>query len=424
MYSFLLRLFDTLKERGINPTIDEKKDTILSLLKIDISNRDRFVYAIMCNIAHNLSDRLKILQIIDEIFASDVLNEIDINEIANRLSNDSKAEKKILELLTKNETLAAIFLKNIGKKVLIEESDFLNRLYDALIWEEKRGEFFEFINKLNIPNEYLNLISRDSLGSSIKSNQLKSLRPKQIDINSLDFREITDEEIHILKQSIKDAATKLIRKINYSHKYGNSRILNIHKTVRKNIAYESIPFKLVYKNKRMKKRDIIILCDFSQSVRNTAIIMITFLNELSLIFKRVKSFAFVNDITDITHIVSKKDLNEIIHSLLSGGIGNIFGNSNYSLSFYRFYSKYKRLLNRNTILIIIGDGRNNFNEPNLSDLTKIRNKVDKLYWFIPEPRELWGKGDSQIPIYLTVSDRAFTTTNLAQLSTAILKIAG
>ncbi|MCX7943548.1 MAG: VWA domain-containing protein [Deltaproteobacteria bacterium] len=424
MLSFLLELFDKFKINGINLTVDEKLDIIRSILCIKLCTPNEFKYLILSNAAHNLNEKEKLTQILNSIFQPENNLILDLQEMADRISKDTYATREIIKSIKANEDLFKSLINNLThtNKQYIQNTEFLEKLYDALIWEEKESDFFEYIIKNNIFDKELNsLISRENYSSNIITPKA-NIRNSKRDITFMEFKNITNEDLDILRQKIKLVSTKLRRKINYQLKRGHIGKLDIHKTLRKNSSHDNIPFKIIFKKKRMKKRDIVLLCDMSQSVRNSALIMISFINELSLIYKKVRSFAFVSDVNEITHIVSNKDISEIINSILTGGINNIFGNSNYSLAFYKFYKQYKSILNKDSIVIIIGDGRNNYNEPNLIDLHNIRRKVRKIYWFVPEEKEKWGIGDSQLPIYLPLSDGAFTTTNLIQLSSAILRI--
>lgn len=422
MFSFLLSLFEKFEANNIRLTVNQKIDIMLSLLNIDITDKNLFLYSITSNAANNQFDREKVLNILQELNRRKPNINVDIQDMADRFTKDLRSRKASIETSLKNIDILRLLIYNQNHKTPIENYEILNKLYDALTYEENESDFVEFITKISQDNK--ELIDKLFANSPTKEiNQTGKEIKSTKDIRHIEFSKISDENIKQLQQSIKIAARRLIRKIFNSNEIGNSHILNVHKTLRKNTAFENIPFMIEFKKKRRKKRDIVILCDMSQSVRHSAFIMLAFMNEVSLIFKRVRSFAFISDVTEITRIMMNNDFNYVASSLLSGGINNIFGNSNYGLSFYKFYTKYKNILNRNTIVIIIGDGRNNYNEPNLFDLKNIKKKVNRLYWFVPEKRELWGKGDSQLPLYLTVSDRAFTTTTLSQLSTAILKIA-
>ena len=428
MFSYLLSLFDRIEQSGIRLTIDEKIDTLEAVTLIDLSNKDRFFDTIVANTAHNLVEREKIRKILTSSEEPPSKVNIDIKELAGRISSDLYARTEFIKRLLTDEQIINILNLTKDKKGLLSSPEIYQRLYDALVWEEREEEFFELLIRdseaSGIIRKRLNKILEELNDRNVdksKNGERDDLRIS--DINYIKFSEITDKEINRLQTAIRLAARRLLKKAYDYQCVNRSANLNIHRTLRKNAALDNIPFELIFKKRRKKKRDIVILCDMSESVRRSAFVMITFINELCQLFNRVRSFAFVSDITEITQVVSKKNLESVIHSLMSGAVSNMFGNSNYSLFFYRFFQRYRAILNRNTIVIIIGDGRNNYNEPNLVDLRNIRRNVHRLYWFVPESKELWGKGDSQLPLYLTYSDRAFTTLNLNQLSTAILKIA-
>ena len=50
-------------------------------------------------------------------------------------------------------------------------------------------------------------------------------------------------------------------------------------------------------------------------------------------------------------------------------------------------------------MLIIGDGRNNYNRPNDWVLREIQQKAKQLIWLNPESRMTWGIGDSEMPRY-------------------------
>ena len=57
-----------------------------------------------------------------------------------------------------------------------------------------------------------------------------------------------------------------------------------------------------------------------------------------------------------------------------------------SNSFTQFFAA----VNEKTTVLIIGDGRNNYNRPNDWVLREIRRKAKQLIWLNPESRMTWG----------------------------------
>jgi uncharacterized protein len=69
--------------------------------------------------------------------------------------------------------------------------------------------------------------------------------------------------------------------------------------------------------------------------------------------------------------------------------------------------------------IIVGDGRNNFNDPRLDLFQRIARRSRNTIWLNPEPMGLWGTGDSDMLKYAPYCGRTFQVSNLAQLADAV-----
>ena len=74
---------------------------------------------------------------------------------------------------------------------------------------------------------------------------------------------------------------------------------------------------------------------------------------------------------------------------------------------------------RNTTVIILGDGRNNYNPSNAFLLQEWRRRARKLIWLCTEDRGTWGFGDSEMPAYARACDSVEVVQNLRQLRKAV-----
>ena len=69
--------------------------------------------------------------------------------------------------------------------------------------------------------------------------------------------------------------------------------------------------------------------------------------------------------------------------------------------------------------IVVGDGRNNHNDPRLEIFRTLARRSRRLIWINPEPPHLWGTGDSDMLDYAPLSTNVVMATTLAELSAAV-----
>lgn len=78
------------------------------------------------------------------------------------------------------------------------------------------------------------------------------------------------------------------------------------------------------------------------------------------------------------------------------------GHSDYGHAFVSFLDKYPSVLSPRSSLLVLGDGRNNYRNPEVALLTHMVTASRHAHWLNPEPKHLWGSGDSAVPRYQDV----------------------
>jgi uncharacterized protein with von Willebrand factor type A (vWA) domain len=95
---------------------------------------------------------------------------------------------------------------------------------------------------------------------------------------------------------------------------------------------------------------------------------------------------------------------------------NLAANSNYGHAFKQFQSTWLGAVNRRTTVIIIGDGRTNYNPPNAWALQEIKRRCRRLLWLCPEDKASWGFGDSEMPLYARYCHRVEAVRSVDDLA--------
>lgn len=191
--------------------------------------------------------------------------------------------------------------------------------------------------------------------------------------------------------------------------------IHVARTLRNSLKYDGIPFNPVLTSHRKERPRIVVICDVSLSVRNTARFMLHLVYSLQALFDQVRSFVFVSDLADAGQYFEQLGIDEAIEAVFEGGLVDTDANSNYGRALEIFHQKYLSAVTNTSTVIVLGDGRGNRHPPHVWVLNDIRRRAKQLIWLSPEPRGSWGLGSSDMPLYAPVCHRAEVVRNLTQL---------
>jgi uncharacterized protein with von Willebrand factor type A (vWA) domain len=244
---------------------------------------------------------------------------------------------------------------------------------------------------------------------SLRQNQrMQSLAEKS-------FYYLSEDEIRRMKEAVTKLAQRLKNVVSIRRRHARRGKFDLQDTLRKNLQYGGVPFKIQFDHRVRDKPQVIVLCDVSDSVRNVSRFMLQFVYSLQDLYSRVRSFIFVSEIGEITQLFEEQEINEAIEQSLTGGIINVFAHSDFGRAFRAFQRDYIAAVNNKTTVIVLGDARNNYNLPHEWVLKEIRQRAKQLIWLNPENRLTWGFGDSEMDRYLPYCDLVEECRNLNQL---------
>jgi uncharacterized protein len=200
--------------------------------------------------------------------------------------------------------------------------------------------------------------------------------------------------------------------------------LDVRRTVRRNMAWDGIPFVTVWKQKRIEKPRVMVLCDVSGSVAAMAQFLLMFLYALNEALADIRGFAFASSTIEVSDILESEPIETAIAKIMQT-IG--YGSSNYGNSLADFEGGWGRYVTNKTTLIILGDARGNRTNPRIEVFQAIAARAKRVIWLNPEYRTAWGMGDSDMLRYRPFCDVATvcnTLRHLERVVTDILKDGG
>jgi uncharacterized protein with von Willebrand factor type A (vWA) domain len=229
------------------------------------------------------------------------------------------------------------------------------------------------------------------------------------------FYYLSEDELKKMQEAVQRLAQRLKNVIAIRRKRAKKGRFDIKRTLRHNLEYGGVPFKLRFERRRKERPQVVILCDVSDSVRNASRFMLQFVYSLQDLYSRVRSFIFVSDIGEVTEHFRSNDIKEALDVALKGDIINVYAHSNFGHAFRSFVSDHIGAINKRTTVIVLGDARNNYNLPHDWCLRDIRQRAKRVIWLNPEARNTWGFGDSEMERYQVYCDMVEECRNLNQL---------
>jgi uncharacterized protein with von Willebrand factor type A (vWA) domain len=229
------------------------------------------------------------------------------------------------------------------------------------------------------------------------------------------FYYLSEDEIRRMQEAVTKLARRLRNVISIRRKRARRGKFDPSTTLRRNLQYGGVPFRIVFDRKRKDKPQVIILCDVSDSVRNVSRFMLQFVYSLQDLYSKVRSFIFVADVGETTKLFEDLDIHEAIESALQGNIINVYAHSDFGRAFKNFHRDYLSAVNKRTTVIVLGDGRNNYNLPHEWVLKDVQQRAKQVIWLNPENRMTWGFGDSEMDRYAPYCTMVEECRNLGQL---------
>jgi uncharacterized protein len=239
--------------------------------------------------------------------------------------------------------------------------------------------------------------------------------PHQEPIRSAYQYRFTETERREMEEIVRRLGRRMRGARSYRRVVTSRGRIHVARTLRKSMMYDGIPFNPVLTSQRNEKPRIVVICDVSLSVRNTARFMLHLVYSLQSLFDQVRSFVFVSELADASQYFEQLGIDEAITAVFSGELIDCDANSNYGRALEIFCQRHLGIVTGQTTVIILGDGRGNRNPPNVWALEEIRRRAKQLIWLSPEPRGSWGLGSSDMPLYEPVCHRAEVVRNLKQL---------
>lgn len=258
------------------------------------------------------------------------------------------------------------------------------------------------------------------VGSNIARNMAEQPPEEKPDLMNTPFQYLGSEDVDALRSEVKRLAARLRSRASLRQKRAKDGKPDPKSTIRNNLKYGGVPLEIKFRDHHVKPR-LVLICDISTSMRYCAEFMLTLIYELQDQVSKARSFIFISDMHEISDYFQQFQPAQAIQTVLETHRPGSY-NTNLGNSLETFVHDKMDALDSRTTIIVLGDGRNNYNDPRIDIATDLQRRARRVIWFNPEPQREWGTGDSDMHLYAPVADGVFQVRNMAQLVDAIDKI--
>ena len=230
----------------------------------------------------------------------------------------------------------------------------------------------------------------------------RSAVPKQTE--QVEFLSAHAEQLAQLRRTVAPLARRLAARLAVRRRRAKRGELDLRRTLRRSMSTGGVPVRPAFRRRRPGRPELVVLCDVSGSVAGFSHFTLLLCHALREQFSRVRVFAFVERTDEVTHLFEPgAELAGVMRRVLREAELVAFdGHSDYGNALGGFAEHHGAVITSRTSLLVLGDGRTNYRDPNLAVLKRLVGQARHAHWLNPEPRRQWGSGDSAALRYAEV----------------------
>ncbi len=441
-----------LRASGVRVSLAESTDAFSAVDLMGIQDREEFRLSLRTTLVKDARG----IPIFEELFPlffdnigapplfnlSQDLTPQEARMLAEALRWLNQKLRKMLEKLLQGQPLSQDELERLARLTGLNQADDLRyrewmagRMERALQFkavQEALEDLLETLARLGMQQERL-----DQLQQTVQANQ-QALReqlrrfvgqriaenisehtPEESIEALLDrpFSRLSDRDMDRLRDEIRRLAAMLRSRVALRHKRAKSGQLDPKATIRANLKHGTIPSDIKHRDRHLKPK-LVVICDISTSMRSCSELMLHLIYAMQDQINKTHAFAFIDHLEYISpDFVGNEARDAVLQVLQRMPPGYYSTDLGYSLE--NFVHDYMDTVDNRTTLIMVGDGRNNFNNPRIDLFRTMARRSHRALWLNPEPPLQWGTGDSDMLQYAPYCDMILKVSTLAELTAAV-----
>lgn len=446
-----------LRAAGVRISVSESIDALHAVDALGITDKDTFRESLRTTLIKDADDRAVFNEMFPLYFGSggpalqNALEELSADEqemLKAALQGLSGQLDALLDWLTSGDGPTQEELEELARQAGVQWADnpregrwVTRRMLQQMGFgqlEEKIQELVQKLQAMGMSQEAIEKLlgvveaNREALAEQVAQQvgrqiaEQRANRPDDLhgpDLMHKPFAALSEDEANLLRKEVQRLVAQLRSRAALRRKRGKEGKFDSKGTIRANQRYGGVPMQLKYKRKKLKP-SLVLICDMSRSMLSVAEFMLRLTYELQDQVAKTRSFGFYADMEEISVMIAGNRPAAAVDKVMEVFYGRAPRHYATDLghSLDTFFKAWLDSVDGRTTVVILGDGRNNYNAPRLDLVKELQRRARRLVWFNPEhPRE-WGTGDSDMLAYAPLCDNIYAVRNLAQLATAVDKL--
>lgn len=400
----MARFVHILRHLGIPVSTGETITALRSLGLIDILNREHVRYALRATLVKNQDEEPIFTRAFDSFFTAPEIKQqqqlelMEAKEERTRLLDEAEQDLNYLGdklELSDEEKLLYSHLAEEEKKKIREylKSSFLPdhryHLFKPMLESQVRGSLRYWKQRLAEEGD-LPFLPEDDMDDAVLAAIGQGQGSGDSSLLYEDMKRIGDRDLPkvtiVLKKLSRKLATKISRRYRMSKKVVK---VDLRRSIKSNIRYGGIIFNLKYKQKRIQKPSILLVCDVSGSMARYAAFVIQFIYGLSTVIRHIQSFIFAEELEYVTPYFKKiRPFESTMVELM--GKSRIWGKgTNFGASLATLRMRFPLLITPNTVIIVVSDTKTLELERAEQELANMRRSVKEIILLNTLPQAEW-----------------------------------
>lgn len=460
----LVEFIAGLRAAGVRVSVAESADALRAIAAAGITDREVFRLALRATLIKEANDRETFEELFPSYFGAGAppmpnqpgssMSEDDqqkLEEMLQQMLQMSPEQlRDLFEAMMRGQQIDGQQLRGMAQEALdgmpfasrANQQAAIRRAMRNMDWsrlEDMLQQLLEKLREAGVSEEALQELAREArenqqalgeqlaqeIAQGLAQREREQQRPQRPVEELLDkpLEHLGGEEIQDLRGVVTKLAARLRSRAALRHRRASKGTLDAKGTIRANMRYGGIPLDVRHRRKHLKPK-IVVIVDRSRSTETVVSFLLMLIYALQDQISRTRTFAFIDTIHDISRYFDELRPEEAIPEVMRAIQPSRSYSTDLGSSLKDFMNTYGGVVDKRTTVIMLGDARNNENDPNIAAFAQLKARAKRIIWFNPEMRAMWGRYDpgslgSDMLAYAPLCDAVHEVRNLRQLSAAV-----